>query len=275
MCKKSDAVLFGAVTTPPQIEGYFSPIVRLRKELNLYANIRPFVSLPIPESRQGIDIVLFRENTECLYAGNERKSKEGAITERIITAAASRRILTHAFSYAMSHSRSKVTVVHKANVMRLTDGLFLEVAHDVTRHYPEVEMEEMLVDACAMRLVQKPEQFDVIVTTNMFGDILSDLVAGLTGGLGVAASANVGEKCGLFEPVHGSAPKYEGKNHANPTASFFSTALMLDFLGEDEKSGRIRKAVIDTIQAGKTTKDLGGSLSMTEFTDEVIRKLEI
>lgn len=273
LCRKSEAVLFGAITTPPHIDGYFSPIVRLRKSLNLYANVRPFKSLPIPGQKQGIDFVIVRENTEDLYVGRERLTKEGAVAERVITKKGCENIIKFAFELATKQKRKKITVVHKANILRITDGLFLGIARKIAPSYSNIVMEDMLVDSCAMQLVKKAENFDVIVTTNMFGDILSDEAAGLTGGLGVAASANMGESIGLFEPVHGSAPKYAGKNIANPTASFLSTAMMLDFLGEDKMAKKIRLSVIKAIKLGQTTKDLGGTLKSSEFTKKIINNL--
>ena len=271
MCQNSDAILFGAVTSPPNIANYFSPIVRLRKLLNLYANVRPMISLPVKDMRQDIDFVIVRENTEGLYAGRERVTEEGAVAERVITKKASERIIRFAFELARTQKRKKVTVVHKANVLRITDGLFLKIAQDVSSEFSDIVFEDMLVDSCAMQLIKKPESFDVIVTTNMFGDILSDEAAALVGGLGVAASANIGDKIGLFEPVHGSAPKYAGKNHANPTATFFAAAMMLEFLGEANIAKSVRKAVRIVIQNGFSTKDLGGTLSTSEFTDKVIK----
>jgi len=273
ICKKSDAILFGAITTPPNIKGYFSPIVRLRKILDLFANVRPFKSLPIPEQKQGIDFVIIRENTEDLYVGQERLTKEGAVAERVITKKACERIARFAFDLTRKQKRKKVTVVHKANILRITDGLFLEIAKKIASSYSDIVMEDMLVDSCAMQLIKKTESFDVIVTTNMFGDILSDEAAGLTGGLGVAASGNVGESRGLFEPVHGSAPKYAGKNVVNPTASFLSSAMMLEFLGEDKAAKKIIKVIIKTIKLGFTTQDLGGKLKSSEFTNKVIENL--
>lgn len=271
-CKKSDAILFGAVTTPPHIRGYMSPIVELRRLLELFANVRPFFSLPIVESREGIDAILVRENTEDLYMGRERKIRGGAIAERVITTKASRRIVDFAFRLAAREKRKKVTVIHKANVLRLTDGLFLKEAEGVAREYPDIVMESMLVDACAMKLVKKPQEFDVLVTTNMFGDILSDEAAALVGGLGVAASANIGNKTALFEPVHGSAPKYKGKNSANPVACFFAASMMLEFLGEKKTADSLRRAIMKSLQDGVTTRDLGGTLSMREVTEEVIKR---
>lgn len=260
VCRETDATLFGAVTTPPNIENYFSPIVRLRKELELFANVRPFKSLPIKNSEPNIDFIVVRENTEDLYGGRERKTEDGAIAERVITRKASKRILEHAFQLAEKQNRSSVTVVHKANVLRITDGLFLEIANEVSKKYPKIEMNEMLVDACAMQLIKNPSQFEVIVTTNMFGDILSDEAAALVGGLGTASSANVGRTTGLFEPIHGSAPKYQGKNRVNPLATFYALCLLLEHLGHQKTSEKIKQAILDALNAGETTKDLGGSL---------------
>jgi len=273
ICKQSDATLFGAVTTPPKIENYFSPIVELRKRLNLYANVRPFISLPIPASRTNLDFVIVRENTEGLYSGRERLTDEGAVAERVVTKKASERIINFAFKLAKEQKRKKVTLVHKANILRLTDGLFLSIGQNIAKHYPDILFEDIIVDACAMKLVKNPEEFDVLVTTNLFGDILSDEAAALVGGLGVAASANIGESIGLFEPVHGSAPKYTGKNKVNPTAAFLSASLMLDFLGEIKTANKIRNSVFTTMKEGCLTYDLGGKSSMSQFTNEVIKNL--
>ncbi|MDP4011563.1 MAG: isocitrate/isopropylmalate dehydrogenase family protein [Candidatus Roizmanbacteria bacterium] len=273
LVRDADAILFGAVTTPPHIEGYFSPIVKLRKKLDLYANIRPIKSIPLSPMRQDIDIVIFRENTEDLYAGIERQIPDGAVTERIITRANSERIIEKAFHFATENKRKKVTLIHKSNVMRLTDGLFLKIGCEIAKKYKEIEFEDMLVDSCAMRLVLAPEKFDVLVTTNMFGDILSDEAAGLVGGLGVVASANIGDKTALFEPVHGSAPKYQGKDIANPSAMFFATAMMLDYLGYVTLAHQLNKAVLKSIKSGNTTRDLGGNLKTSEFTDVVLSNL--
>ncbi len=270
-CREADAILFGAVTTPPRIENYRSPIIQLRQELGLFANVRPFLSLPLPSVRSGIDIVIVRENTEDLYCGREYRTREGVIAERLITEEACSRILEYAFALARKQGRKKVTVVHKANVLRLTDGLFLEVAERVSSRYPEIEMEAMLVDSCAMKLVLQPESFSMIVTTNMFGDILSDEAASLVGGLGVSPSANIGNENALFEPVHGSAPELQGLNRCNPLASFFALAMMLEHLGEKDLADSIRLACRRTIEAGCLTPDLGGNCSTEEVTKEVIR----
>lgn len=273
LCRNSQAILFGAVTTPPHLANYFSPIVRLRKILHLYANIRPFFSLPLKSFRSDIDLVIFRENTEDLYTGNEKLTKDGAIAQRVITKKACINIIRAAFEYAKQHHLRKVTVIHKANILRLTDGLFLETAKKIATEFPDIQKEEMLVDNCALQLIKKPEQFEVIVTTNMFGDILSDEAAALVGGLGVVASANIGNRYAIFEPVHGSAPKYEGKNMANPIACFFAGCMMLDYLGEIKISQNIRTAISELIRKGQVTRDLGGKLSTTDFTNKIINRL--
>jgi homoisocitrate dehydrogenase len=275
LVRAADATLFGAVTTPPNLAGYSSPILRLRQTLDLYANIRPCRSFPHPSSRANIDLVIVRENTEDLYSGRERVEDDGqtAISERVITRRASERILRHAFELALAAGRTKVTVVHKANVLRLTCGLFRQVALEVAEQYPQLRMEEMLVDTCAMELVRAPEQFEVIVTTNLFGDILSDEASMLVGGLGVACSGNIGAGVAVFEPVHGSAPRLAGTHTANPMATFLSAAMLLDYLGETTQAGRIRAAIEQLFLSNQVTEDLGGTLTTEEVTQAVIRGL--
>lgn len=273
-CKCADAILFGAVTTPPHIDDYSSPIIQLRKTLDLFANVRPFFSLPYTGARSGIDFTLVRENTEDLYSGIEEEIPDGFAAKRIITRRACERIIHFAFALARSEKRQRVTAVHKANVLRRTDGLFLQVAGEIAKNYPDIVLEDMLVDSTAMRLIKDPEHFSVIVTTNMFGDILSDEAAMLVGGLGVAASANIGDRHGLFEPVHGSAPKHAGKNSANPLGSFFSAVLLLEFLGETETARTVKQAIMKTVASGCTTPDIGGNASMSEVTDTVISFLK-
>jgi len=272
---RADAVLFGAVTTPPNIPGYFSAIIRLRQTFALYANVRPCRSIPHPSSRPQINLVIVRENTEDLYSGIERVEEGGnrAISEMIITRQASEKILQKAFSLARDLHFHKVTVVHKANVLRATCGLFLAVAQEVAAQYHDLEMQDMLVDTCAMELIRDPGQFQVIVTTNLFGDILSDEASMLVGGLGVACSGNIGERTAIFEPVHGSAPKIAGQHKANPLATFLSTAMMLDFLGEPEPARRLERAVTETIRLGQVTEDLGGHLTTEEATSSVLEML--
>jgi homoisocitrate dehydrogenase len=271
----ADATLFGAVTTPPDIPNYSSPIIRLRKTCDLYANIRPCRSIPNPISRAGIDLVIVRENTEDLYVGIERVEEGGdkAIGEMVITRQGSQRIAQAAFELARKRGFRKVTIVHKANVLRQTTGLFRRVAFEVAQGYPDIQAEEMLVDTCAMELVRAPEQFQVVVTTNLFGDILSDEASMLVGGLGLACSGNIGARAAVFEPVHGSAPKLVGTGKANPMATVLSVAMLLDFLGEAEQAERLRAAVIQAIADGKTTEDLGGGLNTAGVTDTLIQNL--
>ncbi len=274
--RSADATLFGAVTTPAHLPGYFSPVVKMRQALDLYANLRPIRSLPHAASRPGIDFVLVRENTEGLYSGIERLEENGqrAVTERVITRRGSERILRTAFNLARQHGRQRIHLVHKANVLRQTCGLFRQVALEIASEYPEIALVEMLVDTCAMELIRAPEQFQMIVTTNLFGDILSDEAAMLVGGLGVAASANLGDQTAVFEPVHGSAPALAGTGRANPTASFFAAAMMLEYLGEAHLARQLRTAVEDCIANGQVTPDLGGSLSTLEMTEAVLKRLE-
>ena len=275
--RRADATLFGAVTTPPNIPNYFSPVVRMRQSLDLYANLRPIRSIPHSSSRSNIDFVIVRENTEGLYSGIERVEDNGnrAITERVITRKGSERIVSKAFDLARQTKRKSVHVIHKANVLRQTDGLFRSVALEVAKDYPEITMNEMLVDTCAMELVRAPEQFEVIVTTNLFGDILSDEACMFVGGLGVAASGNIGKDAAVFEPVHGSAPNIVGTGKANPSAMLFAAAMMLDYLGESNHADHLRQVVESCIALGKSTPDLGGNLTTNQVTDEVIATLQI
>jgi homoisocitrate dehydrogenase len=273
LAKECAATLFGATQSPSgKVEGYRSPILELRRELDLYANLRPTRSLPIAASRPGVDLLIVRENTECLYVRRERSDGETAVAERIITRRASTRIMRTACALARGRRR-RVTIVHKANVLVETDGLFRRAALEAAREFPDVAVDELLVDTAAMRLVQAPEAFDVLVTTNLFGDILSDEAAGLVGGLGLAASANVGEGCGLFEPVHGSAPDIAGRGVANPLAAILAGALLLDFLGEREAAERVRAAVWSTLADGPRTPDLGGNASTADVTRAVVERL--
>ena len=273
--RRADAALFGAVTTPPNIPNYFSPVVRMRQSLNLYANLRSTRSIPHASSRAGIDMVIVRENTEGLYSGIERVEDDGdrAITERVITRKGSERIVRKAFDLARQAGRKSIHLVHKANVLRQTCGLFRTVAFEVAKEYPDITMNEMLVDTCAMELVRAPEQFEVIVTTNLFGDILSDEACMFVGGLGVAASGNIGKDAAVFEPVHGSAPTLVGTGKANPVATFLAAAMMLDHLGEIEQASRLRNAVESCIANNETTPDLGGALTTNEMTKMVIGNL--
>ncbi|MFN8386602.1 MAG: isocitrate/isopropylmalate dehydrogenase family protein [Anaerolineales bacterium] len=271
--RHADATLFGAVTTPPNIPNYFSPVVRMRQALDLYANLRPCKSIPHESSKPNIDILIVRENTEGLYSGIERIEDDGdkAITERVITRKGSERIIRKAFDLARQTNRKSVHVIHKANVLRQTCGLFRTVALEVANEYPEIKMLEMLVDTCAMELIRAPEQFEVIVTTNLFGDILSDEACMFVGGLGVAASGNIGANAAVFEPVHGSAPPLVGTGKANPIAMLLATAMMLDHINEKEYAQKLNHAIQACIANKETTPDLGGALT----TDEVTKRVKV
>jgi isocitrate dehydrogenase (NAD+) len=268
--------LKGPITTPVG-SGFRSVNVALRQELDLYANLRPARSMVgVRSPYQGIDLVVIRENTEDLYAGIERMVDEDtAESVKLITRRASERICRFAFEYARREGRRKVTAVHKANILKFTDGLFLEVARQVAGEYPDIEFEDRIVDNMAMQLVQKPHLYDVLVLPNLYGDIISDLCAGLVGGLGVAPSANVGEDIAVFEPVHGSAPKYTGMNKVNPTAQILSGVLMLRHIGQREEADRIQRAVEKVIAEGRTvTYDLGGDAGTMEMARAIIAAME-
>lgn len=271
--KENDVCLFGATTTPLGIPNYSSAILTLRKALDTYANIRPAKSIPVENSRENVDLIVVRENTEGIYIGVEYASQDMAFTVRVITRNASERIARKAFDIA-SMRRKKVTLVTKANIMRKTCGLFREACLFISKDYPDIELDELFIDVAAMHLVMKPESFDVIVTTNLFGDILSDEAAGLVGGLGLAPSANIGDRYALFEPVHGSAPDIVGKKIANPMAAIRSASLMLNHLGEPAWGARIEESVLDVLTDGRIlTPDLGGSARTLDVTDEIIRRL--
>lgn len=271
--------LFGATSSPStKVDGYRSPILAMRKAFDLYANLRPMQSLPGKFSRPNLDLLIVRENTEGLYAGRERLDGDTAIAERVITRKGSTRIVRVAFEQAqrranINHRPSNVTAVHKANVLKVTDGLFRECALNVAKDYPDIVMKEMLVDAMAMRLVRDPENFDVIVTTNLFGDILSDEASALIGGLGVAPSANIGEKAAVFEPVHGSAPDIAGQGVANPIGAILSAAMLLDHIGQGAAAQRVREAVNATIEQGVLPRDLSGTARTSEVTQSVLSNL--
>ncbi len=273
--------LFGATSSPSTpVEGYRSPILALRKAFDLYANLRPVQSLPGKFSRPDLDLLIVRENTEGLYAGRERREGDTAIAERVITGKGSTRIARVAFERARQRAsrpnfngRPAVTVVHKANVLKITDGLFRECALQVAQDYPEIAVKEMLIDTMAMRLVRDPENFDVIVTTNLFGDILSDEASALIGGLGVAPSANIGERVAVFEPVHGSAPDIAGQGLANPIGAILSAALLLDHIGQAPQAARVRRAVNATLGQGMLPRDLGGAASTREVTKCIVSNL--
>lgn len=273
--ERNKVALKGPVTTPVGT-GFRSVNVGLRKALDLYANVRPTQTIPGVASRYSdVDLVIFRENTECLYAGVEHMVGEDAAESiRIITRKASQRIARRTFEFAQAAGRRKVTAGHKANILKLSDGLFLEAIRQVANEYPQIEYEEVIVDALCMRLVLDPTQFDVLVLPNLFGDIVSDVCAGLVGGLGVAPGANLGDAVAIFEAVHGSAPQIAGTNTANPTALILSAGMMLEHLGYTAEAARVRNAVQQVIAAGKqVTPDLGGTASTTEYTEAVIAQL--
>jgi isocitrate dehydrogenase (NAD+) len=263
--------LKGPVTTPIG-EGFTSVNVGLRKALDLYANLRPVYNLPgVPSRFSNVDLVIVRENTEDLYAGLEHQVVPGVVESlKIITAAASERIAEFAFAHAAAQGRKTVTAVHKANIMKLGDGLFLESVRKVRKRYPAIGYEERIVDAACMRLVMRPEAFDVVVLPNLYGDIVSDLCAGLVGGLGVVPGANIGAQVAVFEAVHGSAPDIAGQGIANPTALLLSAIMMLVHIGEADAGARIRAALGQVLAAGTVrTRDLGGTATTGEFTDAI------
>jgi homoisocitrate dehydrogenase len=271
------------------VEGYNSPILALRKQLDLYANLRPVVSMPVPGSRPDIDMLIVRENTECLYVRQERLEDGGdtAVAQRVITRRASERIARKAFELAQARGvlrqkrqdvqkarQALVTVVHKANVLSLTDGLFRETCLAVAKEFPDVQAEEQIVDSMIYRMIREPERYDVIVAPNLYGDILSDAAAALVGGLGLAPSANVGDHFTLVEPVHGSAPDIAGRGIANPTALLLAACLMLEHVGQRARATGLRKALDRALREdGVRTKDLGGDATTKQFTRAVIRRL--
>ena len=272
---KQNKVALKAPITTPIGKGFRSVNVQLRKELDLYANLRPCKNIPTIKTRfDNIDIVVVRENTEDLYAGIEEQiDKDTAHSIKIITRKASLRIAKFAFDYAEKNNRKEVCVVTKANICKLSDGLFLECAREVAKEYPTIKFREILVDNCCMQLVQKPEQFDILLLPNLYGDIVSDLTAGLIGGLGVAQSANIGEQASVFEAVHGSAPDIKGQDKANPMALLLSAVEMLKFINQKDCADKIEKALYKTLEAGIKTADLGGNAKCSEFTEEIIRRL--
>ena len=269
--KNSDACLFGAAG-----ETAADVIVKIRQEMKMFANLRPVKTYPNTNSLfDNIDFMIVRENTEGMYIADEESyTDDGAIARRIITKNAEKRIIDYAFKYAKKNNKSKVTAVHKANVLKKTDGLFKEIFYEVAKNYPEIATEDFYVDATAMYLITQPQNFEVIVTTNLFGDILSDEGAGLVGGLGLIPSANIGEDAALFEPVHGSAPDIAGQNKANPIAMMLSAIMMLRYLGENEAADTFDNAILNVLSdADKLTSDLGGSATTLELTNEIIKKL--
>src|SRR5215207_10100521 len=274
--RRTRVSLKGPVMTPVG-KGFTSVNVGLRKALDLYANVRPVKTLPnVPSRYSDVDLVIVRENTEGLYSGLEHTVIPGVVESlKIVTEKASIRIAKYAFEYARSHGRKKVTCVHKANIMKLSDGLFLECFERVAKDYPEIEADNKIVDNCCMQLVMKPEQFDVLVLENLYGDIVSDLCAGLIGGLGLAPGANIGEQGAVFEAVHGSAPDIAGQGVANPTAILMSALLMLRHLDEHDAANRAEAAMLAVFAEGKIlTKDLGGTAKTEDFANAIIDKLK-
>ena len=272
---KNNQIALKAPVITPIGKGFRSVNVELRKKLDLYANLRCCYNIPAIKTRfDNVDIVVVRENTEDLYAGIERQTDENtAESIKIITRDASLRISEFAFNYAVENNRKEVCVVTKANICKLSDGLFLNCAREVAQKYPQIKFREILVDNCCMQLVQKPEQFDVLLLPNLYGDIVSDLTAGLIGGLGVAQGVNIGKECRIYEPVHGAAPDIAGQNKANPTALLLSAIEMLKYTGFKNDAESIKNALYKTLKDGIFTGDLGGNYSCSEFTDNIIKNL--
>ncbi|MEP6902482.1 MAG: isocitrate/isopropylmalate dehydrogenase family protein, partial [Actinomycetota bacterium] len=274
--KRNKVALKGPLMTPIG-KGFTSVNVGLRKALDLYANVRPVKALPNVECRYPeLDLVIVRENTEDLYAGLEHIVVPGVVESiKIITEKASTRIARYAFEFAVLHGRKKVTAMHKANIMKLSDGLFLECFYNMAKEFPDIESDDKIIDNACMQLVMRPEQFDVMVLENLYGDIVSDLCAGLIGGLGLAPGANIGEQGAVFEAVHGSAPDIAGQGIANPTAILMSGILMLQHLGEMDAADRVEKALMQVFTEGAVrTKDLGGTAKTAEFANAIIDKIK-
>ncbi len=274
--KKNGVALKAPVTTPIG-HGFKSVNVTLRKELDLYASLRPAYNIPGIKTRfDNVDLITVRENTEDLYAGIERKVNDDTMESiKLITRKASMRIAEFAFEYAKNNNRKMVSAISKANICKMTDGLFLECARKVAENYPEIQYNEVLVDNLCMQLVQNPTKYDVLLLPNLYGDIVSDLAAGLIGGLGVAQGANIGKDCAVFEAVHGSAPDIKGQNKANPTALLLSAVMMLEYIKENEIANKLRTAIFNVLQDGKVlTADLGGNATTTEYTQAIIANLK-
>jgi isocitrate dehydrogenase (NAD+) len=273
--RKNKVAIKGPTTTPVG-KGHVSANVGLRRGLDLYASVRPVKTVPgVPSRYDKVDLVIFRENTEGLYAGLEHEVTRGVVLSiKVVTEAATRRIAKAAFEFARKHGRKRVTAVHKANIMKLGDGLFLKITQEVAKEYPEITYEEAIIDALCMRLVREPADFDVLVMENLYGDIISDLCAGLVGGLGVVPGANLGADAAVFEAVHGAAPDIAGKGLANPTALLKSSVMMLDHLGEVAAAGRLGRAIDKVLGERKAcTRDLGGQATTAQFTQAVIDAL--
>lgn len=272
---KANGVALKAPITTPIGKGFRSVNVALRQELDLYANVRPCKNLPNIKTRfENVDIIVVRENTEDLYAGIERKIDDNtAESIKVITREASTKIAQFAFNYAIKNNRKEVCAVSKANICKFSDGLFLESVQAVAKNYPQIKYKEILVDNACMQLVQDPSQFDILLLPNLYGDIVSDLCAGLIGGLGVAPSENLGEDYAVFEAVHGSAPDIAGQDKANPTALLLCAVEMLKYIGEDAYASKIKEALLKTLSGNILTADLGGSAKCSEFTQEIIKNL--
>lgn len=279
LAMECSAVLFGAAASPSYpVEGYFVPVVRMRRELKTYAMLRPTRFLPVPTAREGVNLLVVRESTEDLYIGHEHTEDDGrmGVSEKVITREATENVAHKAYRLALKSGRSKVTIVHKASVMLQTDGLFRRVALEVAQNYPEIKTEELLVDTAAYWMVKDPTRFDVILTSNLYGDILSDMAAAWGGGLGLAPSLSVGEGVALAEPVHGCAPDIAGKGIANPTASIMATAMLLrHHWDRNESAMRVEKAVRSALEAGYHTADIHpeSAISTDEFTEQVCARL--
>ena len=266
----ADAVLAGAFTSPSKkVPGFHGAIRYLRRELDLYSNLRPAKSRPVKGCVPDVDMLMVRENTQGLYVEQERRYGDVAIADAVITGSASARI-AHVAMQRARRRRGEVAIVHKANVLPVTSGLFLETARQVAAEYPDVKATDIIVDAAAMKLVRQPQAFDVLVSTNLFGDILSDLMAGLVGGLGLAPSGNVGDRYAVFESVHGSAPDIAGRGIANPTATMLAAAMMLEHIGETAVAAKIDRVIDEVLAHGPVTPDLGGTADTDTFTDAVI-----
>ncbi len=275
MLKGTEACLKGPMTTPEEPGSPRSVAVTLRSIFDLYANVRPARSLPnVTSLKPGIDMIVVRENTEGLYAGKEFEAAPGVgVAMRIITKAASERIAKFGLELAQSR-RKKLTFVHKGNILKITDGIFKDAVHAMAKSYLDVELEDLHIDIATAQLIKRPESFDVIVTTNLFGDILSDEAAQVVGGLGVAAGANIGDRYGMFEPVHGSAPKYTGQNRVNPIATVEAVKMMLEYLGEKKAADRVGKATMKVLQEGKVlTYDLGGQSKTSDMGKAIAEKV--
>ena len=272
---KQNKIALKAPITTPIGKGFRSVNVQLRKELNLFANVRPSKNIPSIKTKfDDVDIIVIRENTEDLYAGIEEKIDENtAHSVKIITRGASVKISKYAFDYAVKHNRNEVCAVTKANICKLTDGLFLDCAREISKNYPQINYREILVDNCCMQLVQNPNRFDILLLPNLYGDIVSDLTSGLVGGLGVAPSVNIGDNYAVFEAVHGSAPDIQGLDRANPSALLLSAVEMLKYLNKTTQAEKIERAFYKTLNDGIKTVDIGGSASCSEFTNEIIKNI--